>query len=144
MHHYPLTQGKHMNIRTFLLHRLFWVTIQLLALAVPSLTLASINDPASINIGVLASGSKDQCFNDWRPTAKYLKEALPGYTVNIVCLDYQEVEKVVYDGLVDFTITNPAIYVNLEFIFGASRIATLRDRQGQELSAPSRGLVAQG
>ena len=134
-------QGKDMNISAFLLHRFFWVTFLLLALAIPSLIQASINDPTSINIGVLASGSKEQCFNQWRPTAKYLKEALPGYAVNIVCLDYQEVEKVVYDGLVDFTITNPAIYVNLEFIYGASRIATLKDRKGQELSAQLGGVL---
>lgn len=130
-----------MNIRNFLPQRFFRVSVLLLALAVPSLLQASINAPASINIGVLASGSKDQCFDQWRPTAAYLQEALPGYSVHIICLAYQEVEKVVYGGLVDFTITNPAIYVNLEFIFGASRIATLKDRHGQELSAQFGGVL---
>jgi len=130
-----------MNVSTSLLHRFFWVCFHLFALAVPSLLQASINDPTSINIGVLASGTKGQCFDQWRPTAEYLQSALPGYSVNIVCLEYREVEKVVYDGLVDFTITNPAIYVNLEFIFGASRIATLRDRQGPEVSAQFGGVL---
>ena len=130
-----------MNIRNFLLHRFFWVSLHLLALTLASHTQASINDPTSINIGVLASGSKNQCFDEWRPTAEYLQESLPGYSIHIVCLEYREVERVVYDGLVDFTITNPAIYVNLEFIFGASRIATLRDRQGQELSAQFGGVL---
>lgn len=130
-----------MSVRTFLLHRFFWIFLPLLALAVPSLIQASVNDPLSINIGVLASGSKGQCFDQWRPTAKYLTSALPGYSANIVCLDYNEVERVVYDGLVDFTITNPAIYVNLEFIFGASRIATLKGRKGQELSMQFGGVL---
>jgi len=106
--------------------RVFLVVLSFSLFAVPSLLHASVNDVSTINIGVLAAGSKDQCFDQWRPTAAYVHSMLPEYSVHIVCLDYKEVEKAVYYGLVDFTITNPAIYVNLEYLFGASRIATLK------------------
>jgi PAS domain S-box-containing protein len=57
-----------------------------------------------------------------------------------VCLDLNEVEKAVSDGRVDFTITNPAVYVSLEYIYGASRIATLKDR-GDQAAATQFGSV---
>ncbi len=116
-----------------LLSRLLWLLLNFLVLA-PSTLQATVNDPSSLHIGVLTTGSKGQCFEQWRPTAEYLGSVLPGYSVNIVCLDYGEVEKAVYNGRVDFTITNPAVYVNLEYIFGITRIATLKDRGDNETS----------
>jgi|GEM_PF-915571 len=112
--------------------RLLMIVVPLLALALSPGAQASINDSSSINIGVLASGGKDQCFDQWRPTAAHISHVLPGYSVSIVCLDFNEVEKAVYNGLVDFTITNPAIYINLEYIFGVSRIATLKGQGSEE------------
>lgn len=112
--------------------RLSLIAVPLLVLALSSGVRASINDSSSINIGVLAAAGKDQCFDQWRPTAAHISQVIPGYRVSIVCLDFNEVEKAVYNGLVDFTITNPAIYVNLEYIFGVSRIATLKGMGSEE------------
>ena len=63
-----------------------------------------------------------------------------GSKVSIVCLDFNEIEIAVFEGRIDFTITNPAVYVNLEYIYGATRIATLKD-QGEELASSQFGGV---
>ncbi len=115
-------------------YRLLLLFLTSLVLALPATLQATINDPASIHIGVLATGGKEQCFDRWRPTAAYVSEAIPGYVVNIVCLDFSEIEPAVYNGLVDFIITNPAVYLNLEYIYGITRIATLKDRGGNATS----------
>ncbi len=113
--------------------RFLWFFLAALVL-LPSTIQATINDPSSIHIGVLTTESKHQCFEEWQPTADHLKTVLPGYSVNIVCLNFDEIEKVVYNGLVDFTITNPSEYVNLEYIYGITRIATLKDQGDAETS----------
>ena len=121
--------------------RFLWIFLNFLVFSSPSILQASVNEPTSINIGVLSAGSKDQCFDQWRPTAEYLEGALSGYSAHIICLDYSEVEKAVYDGLVDFTISNPALYINLEYIFGASRIATLKGQGGNAQSTQFGGVL---
>ena len=102
---------------------------------------ATVNDPRRIHIGVLADEGKEQCFTRWRATAEFLQEYNPQYTASIVCLDFNEIEKAVFDGRVDFTITNPAVYINLEYIYGASRIATLKDLGDQSASTQFAGVV---
>jgi phosphate/phosphite/phosphonate ABC transporter binding protein len=94
----------------------------------PSPACASYIDTGTIHIGVLANQGKDECFSVWDPTAAYLKKSISGYNVQIVCLDFDEVEGAVRDRHVDFTITNPQIYVNLEYSYGSSRISTLKNR----------------
>lgn len=117
-----------------LLARLFAVLFACILCAPPAIQ-ATINNPKTIHIGVLvAEEGKDLCFKKWRATAEYLQQRNPQYSANIVCLDYHEIEKAVSDGLVDFTITNPAVYVSLEYIFGASRIATLEEFGSQAAS----------
>jgi len=134
-------QGFYMNAKISLSLRLFSIALIFLAFAAPTLLQATINDTSSINIGVLSVGSKDQCFDQWRPTAAYVSSSFPGYSVHIVCLDYDEVEKAVYEGRVDFTITNPAVYINLEYIFGATRIATLKGQGSGEQATQYGGVL---
>jgi two-component system, NtrC family, sensor kinase len=109
-------------------------------LLTPSSLQATVNDPSTIHVGILAIDGKEQCFDRWRATGEYLQKALPQFGVNVVCLEHNEIEKAVFEGRVDFTVTNPAVYVNLEYIFGASRIATLKDF-GDETSATQYGGV---
>ena len=90
---------------------------------------ASASDANPIFIGVLAKDGKQNCFQQWKPTAAYLQKKLPDNTyVHIVCLDFDEVDKAVADEMVDFTITNPSIYVSLEYKYGASRISTIKNK----------------
>jgi len=110
-------------------------------LVLPSPLRATIDAPKTIHIGVLATEGKDLCFDRWRPTAEYLQQYNPQFTARIVCLDFNEIEKAVSDGRVDFTITNPSVYVSLEYIYGASRIATLKDLGGARTATQFGGVV---
>lgn len=105
-----------------------WVILLICSLLLPASLWATVNDSTTIHIGIQADEGKDRCFNRWRGMAVFVQQYNPQYTVNIVCLDFNEFERAVYDGRVDFTITNPALYVTLEYLYSASRIATLKDQ----------------
>jgi two-component system sensor histidine kinase TtrS len=102
---------------------------------------ASSSQSKSINIGVLAKSGKQKCFQMWNPTAQYLMEKIPGTHVQIVCLDFDEVDKAVAEKRVDFTITNPSMYVNLEYKYGSSRISTLKSKLADKSNSQFGGVI---
>lgn len=79
-----------------------------------------------IRIGVLAIRGITQCLENWSPTAKYLTDQIEGYAFVIVPLTHEQIEPAVRDGLVDFVLTNPAGYIELEHDYKVNRIATLK------------------
>ena len=80
-----------------------------------------------LNIGVLAIRGKEQCLKSWTPTADYLSRQIPGYRFVIVPLEHSQVNHAVEKDEVDFILTNSSSYVELEYLFGANRIATLKE-----------------
>lgn len=84
----------------------------------------------NVRIGVLSHRGDEATLQHWSKTADYLTNALPGYRFVIDPLDFEEVEDAVATGMVDFILVNPAIYVNLEVRHRVSRIATLKNRWG--------------
>ena len=81
--------------------------------------------PQTISIGVLAKSGEGIAVEKWSATADYLSSALPGYHFTITPLGFKEIHQAVQQGRVDFVLTNPAFYVELEQLYGVSRIATL-------------------
>lgn len=79
-------------------------------------------------IGVLAYRGKAQALARWSPTADYLSEHLPGHRFDIVPVNLDEMAEAIQSGRIQFTLTNPGNYVDLESRFGVSRIATLQTR----------------
>ena len=79
-----------------------------------------------IKIEVLAERSVVHCLEKWVPTAEYLTKEIPGYIFTIVPFDYDAICPVFEQGKMDFIIVNPALYVELELLYGASRISTLK------------------
>ncbi len=79
----------------------------------------------NVTIGVLAKSGEDVACERWAATADYLSTALPEYSFAIVPLGFNEIHQTVAEGKVDFVLTNPAFYVELEKLYGVSRIATL-------------------
>ncbi len=79
-------------------------------------------------IGALASRGKDKCFSRWINTARHLSETIPNAYFDIIPLKQDEIPGAVEDGEIDFIITDPASYVELENLYGAERIATLEDK----------------
>lgn len=85
-----------------------------------------------ITIGVLSHRGDEATLFHWSGTADYLSSVLPEYHFRIKPLDFEEVDAAVGNGTVDFILVNPAIYVNLEVRHRVSRIATMKNRWGDE------------
>ncbi len=80
-----------------------------------------------IHIGVLAHRGKETALRMWTPTAAYLARTIPEHRFEIIPLDFNQIGPAVGSGQVDFVISNPEIYVNLEAQYRVSRIATLKN-----------------
>lgn len=93
--------------------------------------LSMFNNPPAltqtqIKIGVLANMGTEETLSCWNPTAHYLTAEIPQRSFAIFPLGYDSLRKVVESGEVDFVITNPSDYVELESAYGTTRIATLK------------------
>ncbi len=89
-----------------------------------------------LRIGVLALRGENKAMESWSPTAQYLQKQLPGYEVSIVPLDFDEIKLAVRQRQIDFILTNPSYYVELETLYGASPVVT-RKSCHKDLGAPS-------
>ncbi len=84
------------------------------------------NAQTQIKIGVLAYRGSEEALSCWNPTAKYLTSEIPQHSFVIVPLGYDSLHKAVEAEVIDFVITNPSNYVELESAYGTTRIATLK------------------
>jgi len=109
------------SYRYFLLALLFFVPVFL-----PPLS-ALASESATIKIGVLAKRGSENVVQNWTPTAEYLSGAIPAHSFEIVPLDFIQVRQAVKNRAIDFLITNSGYYVELEYEFGVSRIATMKN-----------------
>jgi len=92
--------------------------------------------PQQATVGVLAYRGDDTCLQMWGPTIEYLNEAIRGTEFRLAPLDLDEMSVAVRQGKVDFVLTNPGNYVELERWFGITRIATLKNlRHGKPSTA---------
>ena len=81
-------------------------------------------------IGVLAKRGGEMALRKWEATAVYLTRSIPGHRFRMVPLDFDAIFGAAERGRIDFILANSAIYVEMEARFGASRLATLRNRAG--------------
>ncbi len=88
--------------------------------------LAHSND-RNVKIGVLAYRGNETAINMWSPTIDYFNAVVPGYSFAVVPLDFHEIGPSVKTSEVDFVLANTAIYVELEALYGITRIATLKN-----------------
>ena len=107
------------------------VTLLLLMLLSAGYSSAYAEDPF-IKIGVLSHRGDTFTLNSWNPTARYLTNKLPDYDFEIIPLDFDEVDKAVKQQEVDFILVNPGIYVNLEYKYRVSRLATMFNLRGED------------
>ena len=84
-----------------------------------------------VRIGVLAYRGNEAALKMWSPTADYLTALIPGYSFVVVPLGFHEIGPSVKNNAVDFVLANTAIYVELEALYGITRLATLKN-QGVE------------
>lgn len=78
-------------------------------------------------IGVLAYRGAKRTLARWMPTADYLNSKIPGYHFLIKPLNLKLIREAVERNHLDFILTNPGHYVDLEATFGITRLATLNN-----------------
>jgi signal transduction histidine kinase/ABC-type phosphate/phosphonate transport system substrate-binding protein len=87
----------------------------------------------TIRIGVLAFRGTEMAYKRWGSIAKHLSRKLPEYRFTIHPYDLEGMSRAVENEDIDFVLTNPGNYVNLETTYGVTRIATLsNDYKGQQ------------
>ena len=107
-----------------------WITVIFVVLlfyfAAPGVSLA---DDYFVKIGVLAKRGTGHSLLKWMPTAEYLSNSIPNRHFVIAPLGFDKINSAVEKGKVNFVLANPSIYVELEYLYGANRIATLKNRR---------------
>lgn len=103
-------------------HRLFCALVLVLALCGHGLA----QEQTALRIGVLAYLGAEHSLEEWTPTLNALRKGLPEQQVELVPLEHAGIAEALKAGRLDFVITNPGHYVELELDQGVSRIATLQ------------------
>jgi len=87
----------------------------------------------TIKIGLRAHFGVEKSMQQWKKTADYLSEKIPGHKfVMVPLVGLPELMSEAEKGYFDFVLTNPSSYVEMELGLGASAILTLRNkRQGK-------------
>ncbi len=97
---------------------------------VVTLALASSSALADdVRIGVLAFQGSERAAQDFEPTILHLSNGLPAHRFAMVPLDLAGIAHAVETRAIDFVVTNPGDYVDLEQRFGITRLATLETRE---------------
>ena len=101
----------------------------------------SCADDRQVRIAVLAKRGIVRCMEKWSPTAKYITDKIPGRNFVIVPTDSDGIISFVEHELVDFVLTDPSIYVELESQYGLNRIATLKNIRFGDAYTKSGGVI---
>jgi two-component system sensor histidine kinase/response regulator len=117
--------------------RLFSILILLLVITGCGIgqPVAADSSGVPIRIGVLAHKGIDECKASWQPTIDYLNSAVPGYRFTLVPLTFENIGAATADHEIDFVLSNPGIFEDLEVKYGVSNILTLNNfRRGHFLN----------
>lgn len=88
---------------------------------------------SDVKILVIAVYGTENADSAWSPTIDYLNRSLPQHHFSLVTVPPSELDKIqalVQSKSVDFVITQPAIYVDLEIRFGITKMLALVRRGG--------------
>jgi two-component system sensor histidine kinase TtrS len=81
-----------------------------------------------VRIAVLAFQGSERAAQDFEPTLAHLNATLAPHHFELAALDPAGIELAVAEHTVDFVVTNPGDYVELEAGHGVTRLATLESR----------------
>ncbi|MBZ8140894.1 sensor histidine kinase [Rubrivivax gelatinosus] len=82
-----------------------------------------------VRIGVLAYQGSERAARDFEPTVAQLQRTLPQHHFTMRALDAAGIARAVAANELDFVVTNPGYYVELEAAHGVTRLATLESRE---------------
>jgi two-component system sensor histidine kinase TtrS len=92
----------------------------LLLIAAMTPTLPRADEDGLVRIGVLAYRGKAQALVRWSRTAEYLSQRISSHRFEIVPVNLEEMSRAIVLGDIQFTLTNPGNYVDLETRYGVS------------------------
>ncbi|MDA8480727.1 tetrathionate respiration histidine kinase TtrS [Citrobacter sp. Awk 4] len=95
----------------------------------------------SWNIGILAMRGEDSTRNHWQPLVTMLNQQLPGEQFQIQPLDLHQMQEAVNSGTIQFVITNPAQFVQLNNDAPLRWLASLRSQRGSKTAGNVIGSV---
>ena len=91
---------------------------------------SSVSLAKEISVAVLAFSGEEYASKTWQPTIDYLNRHIPEHEFSVVAIepsDITSLEKLVEQQKVDFVITQPISFVELQVKYGATSILTLVD-----------------
>ena len=106
-----------------------------------TLFFSSLTAQELVKIGVLAHRGIPITLSKYKATAEYLTKNIEGYQFEIVPLGFDALKRSVKNEEIDFVLTNTMYYVELEYLYGVSRIATLKNLSSKEDELTSFGGV---
>ena len=80
-----------------------------------------------LKVGVLAIRGKEKAIPQWQPHVEYLSDNIPEYAFELIPLTIDEFYEAAEKNELDFVITNPGMYVNLEAMYGVNRLVSLKN-----------------
>jgi|GEM_PF-2042559 len=86
-----------------------------------------------VNVLIIALRGVEAAKTEWQPSIDYLSSTLPQYDFKLIPVipsDLKQINSLLQQSQIDFVITQPAIYVDLELNFGISKILTMVKRGG--------------
>lgn len=96
-----------------------------LLVGIASLLCTAAATAAEVQIGVLAYRGAAQAQATWGATVEYLHRVIPEHRFRLLPLDFAELDAALAAKQLQFVLTNPGNYVQLEAAHGISRIATV-------------------
>lgn len=103
-------------------------TLRLIAASIALLAAGATARAQDIRIGVLAFRGSEKAAQEFEPTLRHIAASLGGRKVVMRPFDLDGMRQAVAEKALDFVITNPGDYIDLESRFGVTRIATLETR----------------
>ncbi len=124
-------------------HRVFFISAVLVAVVLGSGAIDGhyANAKETARIGVLARRGAEECLKSWTPTAEYLTSQVEDIHFQIVPLTFEQVVPSVQSRDVDFLIINSSIYVELQALYGVSRMATMKENSAGEYRTLFGGVI---
>jgi two-component system sensor histidine kinase TtrS len=95
----------------------------------------------AVRIGVLARRGAEEAIRNWSPTAEYLASQIKNSRFEIVPLTFDEIIPTIKAEAVEFIIVNSSIYVEMQSLFGISRMATIKASRPQGYSTIFGGVI---
>lgn len=88
-----------------------------------------------VQIGILAVWGEKVTRQMWQPTIDHLNKMIPNHHFIIKPLNLGQTADVIKQNSIDFILTNPGNYIDLEARFGISRLATLKTKKQNKASS---------